>query len=177
VYLNLLILIYSLADLLFDYWVQLNLEREAGRVFTGFDEGKILFAPTYKYTHNSDSYAGETVKSKKKRRTPAWYTFFFNVKSHELPNIWLYILTMVLNHLSLNFRCDRILWRGNGIEQLSYIRGESRFSDHRPVCSVFSVEVEVRNNNINRYKKGYTCAGQRFEFEDCIPKRHSLYDF
>jgi len=49
------------------------MEREAGRVFNGFKEGRIVFAPTYKYSHNSDSYAGETVKSKKKRRTPAWY--------------------------------------------------------------------------------------------------------
>lgn len=51
----------------------MNLEREAGRVFSGFKEGRIVFAPTYKYSQNSDSYAGETVKSKKKRRTPAWY--------------------------------------------------------------------------------------------------------
>lgn len=52
---------------------QLNMERENGRVFSGWNEGKISFAPTYKYSHNSDSYTGETVKSKKKRRTPAWY--------------------------------------------------------------------------------------------------------
>lgn len=51
----------------------MKLEKEAGRVFTGWKEGKIYFAPTYKYSHNSDAYAGETVKSKKKRRTPAWY--------------------------------------------------------------------------------------------------------
>lgn len=51
----------------------------------------------------------------------------------------------------LNFRCDRILWHGNGIEQLSYIRGESRFSDHRPVCAVFIVEVGVPDG---RSKKG-----------------------
>ncbi|EXB39750.1 Type I inositol-1,4,5-trisphosphate 5-phosphatase CVP2 [Morus notabilis] len=126
---------------------QLNIEREAKRVFDGFKEGHIFFAPTYKYSHNSDSYAGETVKSKKKRRTPAW--------------------------------CDRILWRGNGIEQLSYIRGESRFSDHRPVCSVFSVEVEVRTNRStrsNRFRKGYSCTSPRPDFDDCIPKRHSFYD-
>uniref|UniRef100_A0A453R599 Inositol polyphosphate-related phosphatase domain-containing protein n=1 Tax=Aegilops tauschii subsp. strangulata TaxID=200361 RepID=A0A453R599_AEGTS len=49
---------------------QLMIEREAGRVFGGWKEGKISFAPTYKYTQNSDAYAGETVKSKKKRRTP-----------------------------------------------------------------------------------------------------------
>ncbi|KAJ6851782.1 type I inositol polyphosphate 5-phosphatase 8-like [Iris pallida] len=37
--------------------------------------------------------------------------------------------------------CDRILWRGKGLKQLSYVRGESRFSDHRPVSSLFSVQV------------------------------------
>ncbi|RHN42953.1 putative phosphoric monoester hydrolase [Medicago truncatula] len=123
---------------------QLNIERDAGRVFSGFKEGKIVFAPTYKYSHNSDSYAGETVKSKKKRRTPAW--------------------------------CDRILWRGRRIEQLSYIRGESRFSDHRPVCAVFSVGVEVRSRN-NRFRKGYSYTSPRVEYEDFIPQRHSFYDY
>ncbi|KAL5555991.1 hypothetical protein UlMin_038227 [Ulmus minor] len=128
---------------------QLNMEREANRVFNGFNEGRIFFAPTYKYSHNSDAYAGETVKSKKKRRTPAW--------------------------------CDRVLWRGDGIEQLSYIRGESRFSDHRPVCAVFSVgvevEVEMKSRN-NRFRKGYSsCAAQRLDYDDCIPKRHSFYEF
>ncbi|KAJ9556071.1 hypothetical protein OSB04_010685 [Centaurea solstitialis] len=39
--------------------------------------------------------------------------------------------------------CDRILWLGKGIKQVSYGRVESRMSDHRPVSSVFSVEVEV----------------------------------
>lgn len=50
---------------------QLKTERESG-VFRGWNEGKILFAPTYKYSWNSDTYAGEDVSSKKKRRTPAW---------------------------------------------------------------------------------------------------------
>ncbi|KAI8019205.1 Type I inositol polyphosphate 5-phosphatase 5 [Camellia lanceoleosa] len=122
---------------------QLNMEREAGRVFNRWNEGRIFFAPTYKYSHNSDSYAGETVKSKKKRRTPAW--------------------------------CDRILWHGRGIEQLSYIRGESRFSDHRPVCAVFAVEVEKRSLS-KKFRKGFSCA-TRFEFEECIPQRHSFYEF
>nr|XP_019705999.1 type I inositol polyphosphate 5-phosphatase 10 [Elaeis guineensis] len=97
---------------------QLKIEREAGRVFKGWNEGKIYFAPTYKYSNNSDAYAGETVTSKKKRRTPAW--------------------------------CDRILWHGDGIVQLSYIRGESRFSDHRPVCAVFRVEVGMLNSSLSK---------------------------
>lgn len=53
---------------------QLKMEREAGRVFKGWKEGKIYFAPTYKYAFNSDTYYVEGVKvSKNKRRTPAWY--------------------------------------------------------------------------------------------------------
>ncbi|XP_043697665.1 type I inositol polyphosphate 5-phosphatase 5-like [Telopea speciosissima] len=123
---------------------QLNIEREAGRVFTGFNEGRIMFAPTYKYSHNSDSYAGETIKSKKKRRTPAW--------------------------------CDRILWFGKGMEQLSYTRGESRFSDHRPVCAVFIAESKLRDNSRVRMK-GFSTLGTRMEYEDCIPQRHSFYEF
>lgn len=127
---------------------QLNVEREAGRVFPGWKEGKILFAPTYKYSQNSDSYAGETVKSKKKRRTPAW--------------------------------CDRILWHGKGVEQLSYVRGESRFSDHRPVCAVFIAQAEMKKNK-NKFRKGlstaFSQANRRGEIEDCIPQRHSFYEF
>ena len=47
------------------------MEREAGRVFKGWKEGKIYFAPTYKYAFNSDTYYVEGVKvSKNKRRTP-----------------------------------------------------------------------------------------------------------
>ncbi|KAG7952462.1 hypothetical protein I3843_12G060100 [Carya illinoinensis] len=39
--------------------------------------------------------------------------------------------------------CDRILWLGKGIKQLSYKTAEIRLSDYRPVCSDFLVEVEV----------------------------------
>uniref|UniRef100_A0A0E0K5B7 Inositol polyphosphate-related phosphatase domain-containing protein n=1 Tax=Oryza punctata TaxID=4537 RepID=A0A0E0K5B7_ORYPU len=121
---------------------QLMIERQAGRVFKGWKEGKIYFAPTYKYKQNSDAYAGETAKSKKKRRTPAW--------------------------------CDRILWHGQGIEQLQYIRGESRFSDHRPVCSVFVIEADVDNGSMIR--KGYSTLDSRIHCESPMPQRHSFYD-
>ncbi|KAF3644911.1 Type I inositol 1,4,5-trisphosphate 5-phosphatase 2 [Capsicum annuum] len=39
--------------------------------------------------------------------------------------------------------CDRILWLGKGIKQLFYKRTELRLSDHKPVSSMFSVEVEI----------------------------------
>ncbi|TYH14348.1 hypothetical protein ES288_A06G213400v1 [Gossypium darwinii] len=101
---------------------QLKIEREAGRVFKGWKEGKIQFAPTYKYSLNSDIYAGETVETKSKRRTPAW--------------------------------CDRILWRGSEIYQLSYERKESRFSDHRPVCATFWVSVGAMEDGSKRRWRG-----------------------
>ncbi|XP_061339485.1 type I inositol polyphosphate 5-phosphatase 8-like [Gastrolobium bilobum] len=90
---------------------QLRIEQKAGRVFKEWKEGKIYFAPTYKYLFNSDQYVAQTSKSKEKRRTPAW--------------------------------CDRILWKGEGLEQLWYVRGESKFSDHRPVYSLFNVQMHL----------------------------------
>ncbi|KAH6802581.1 DNAse I-like superfamily protein [Perilla frutescens var. frutescens] len=95
---------------------ELRIEQKAGRVFKGWEEGEICFAPTYKYIANSDRY----VTSKEKRRTPAW--------------------------------CDRILWKGEGLEQMWYVRGESTFSDHRPVYSLFSVHLKLPNypNSISR---------------------------
>ncbi|TVU18250.1 hypothetical protein EJB05_34339 [Eragrostis curvula] len=85
---------------------QLRTEQRAGRVFAGWEEGRIGFPPTYKYLADSDAYAMTSRSSRDNKRTPAW--------------------------------CDRILWRGSGMEQLWYTRGESRFSDHRPVTSLFS---------------------------------------
>ncbi|WJX78865.1 Type IV inositol polyphosphate 5-phosphatase 7 [Trifolium repens] len=117
---------------------QLCIEKRQGRVFTGWCEGKIYFPPTYKYSNNSDSYAGDDRRSKQKRRTPAW--------------------------------CDRILWYGSGLQQLSYVRGESRFSDHRPVCSIFLAEVESINSN--QIKKGSNCSSSRIEVEELLPHSH-----
>jgi hypothetical protein len=58
-------------------------------VFKGWSEEKIYFAPTYKYTFNSDSYSGETATSKKKRRTPAWYlsSSFCNLSKDVLQSL------------------------------------------------------------------------------------------
>ncbi|KAF2590213.1 hypothetical protein F2Q70_00041291 [Brassica cretica] len=103
------------------------------RVFEGWNEGTIYFPPTYKYSNNSDVYAGDDRLTKAKRRTPAW--------------------------------CDRILWHGNGLSQLSYVRGESRFSDHRPVYSLFSVEIESVYRNCNIKKSS------RVEVEELLPQR------
>lgn len=129
---------------------QLRIEQKAGRIFQGWNEGRICFAPTYKYLANSDNYAVQTSASKDKRRTPAW--------------------------------CDRILWKGEGVKQNCYVRGESKFSDHRPVYSVFSSQLNL-NNNKNRNPVS-TCVPNReaeqlflpFRTQSCIqcaPRRFS----
>ncbi|KAL9239687.1 hypothetical protein vseg_013986 [Gypsophila vaccaria] len=122
---------------------QLRIEQRRGRVFEGWREGKIYFPPTYKYTKNSDRYAGADARQKQKRRTPAW--------------------------------CDRILWHGKGLRQLSYVRGESRFSDHRPVYSMFLVEVEASHQGKSR--KSTSCASARFEVEELLPYSHGHEGF
>ncbi|XP_071741309.1 type I inositol polyphosphate 5-phosphatase 4-like [Rutidosis leptorrhynchoides] len=123
---------------------QLRIEYTQGRVFEGWNEGNIYFPPTYKYSNNSDEYAGYDMHPREKRRTPAW--------------------------------CDRILWYGNGLHQMSYVRGESRFSDHRPVYSVFLAEVE----SITRisFKKNISYSS-RIEVEELLPfsRRYRSLDF
>ncbi|KAL6571136.1 hypothetical protein OROHE_002779 [Orobanche hederae] len=43
--------------------------------------------------------------------------------------------------------CDRIIWHVKGIQQLSYVCGESKFSDHRPVSAIFTIEIEILGSN------------------------------
>ncbi|CAN1233158.1 Type I inositol polyphosphate 5-phosphatase 4 [Linum perenne] len=116
----------------------LRMEKRLGRVFEGWHEGRIYFPPTYKYSNNSDRYAGDDRHPKEKRRTPAW--------------------------------CDRILWHGRGLNQLSYVRGESKFSDHRPVYSIFLAEVESINRS--RMRKSMSCSSSRVEVEELLPYSH-----
>ncbi|XP_078442444.1 type I inositol polyphosphate 5-phosphatase 4-like [Wolffia australiana] len=125
---------------------QLRNEQRLGRVFLGWNEGRIYFPPTYKYSTNSDRYAGDVLHSKEKRRTPAW--------------------------------CDRILWYGRGLRQISYVRGESRFSDHRPVYGLFAAEVEktsCEGQTARSSRNLSSCsASSRVEVEELLPYFHGF---
>ena len=46
---------------------ELRFERLAGRVFAGYEEAPLLFAPTYKYDRGTDVY-----DTSHKKRAPAW---------------------------------------------------------------------------------------------------------
>lgn len=61
------------------------------------------------------------------------------------------------------------MWYGGGLQQLSYARGESRFSDHRPVSSVFWAEIESAPN---RLRKSMSCSSSRIEVEELLPYAH-----
>jgi len=54
------------------FLLQLRIEQRFGRVFAGWKEGRIYFPPTYKYSYNSDRYAGDDMHPNEKQRTPAW---------------------------------------------------------------------------------------------------------
>ncbi|CAN4082532.1 unnamed protein product [Withania somnifera] len=91
---------------------QLGKELEDGGVFQGWKEGNIEFAPTYKYSFSNCNRYSGGLPSRAGEK--------------QRTPAW----------------CDRILWYGKGVKQLSYVRSESKFSDHRPVSALFSVLVQ-----------------------------------
>ncbi|XP_010552467.1 PREDICTED: type IV inositol polyphosphate 5-phosphatase 7-like [Tarenaya hassleriana] len=99
---------------------QLRREQEEGGVFQGWTEGDIEFPPTYKYCSLNFDRYSGGLASRTGEK--------------QRTPAW----------------CDRILWNGKGVKQLSYSRSESRFSDHRPVSALFSTHVEARKHESSR---------------------------
>ncbi|KAK3132527.1 hypothetical protein QOZ80_6AG0523920 [Eleusine coracana subsp. coracana] len=64
--------------------------------------------------------------------------------------------------------CDRILWLGKGTKQLSYWSPPDLIlSDHRPVSSIFLVEVEVLDQRklervLNFTNPGFVSKGKHY---------------
>lgn len=53
------------------------------------------------------------------------------------------------------------------MKQMWYLRGESKFSDHRPVYSLFSVQIDLANKNKN---KSMPVASNKTNTRSCILK-------
>ncbi|KAG6398274.1 hypothetical protein SASPL_139729 [Salvia splendens] len=99
---------------------QLRRELERGGVFQGWREGNIEFAPTYKYSSYNCNRYSGGLPSRAGEK--------------QRTPAW----------------CDRILWYGKGVKQLSYFRSEIKFSDHRPVSALFTTQIMKSANTKTR---------------------------
>ncbi|KZV55867.1 hypothetical protein F511_15717 [Dorcoceras hygrometricum] len=103
---------------------QLRREQENGGVFQGWEEGDIEFAPTYKYSSSNCNRYSGGIP--------------YRAGEKQRTPAW----------------CDRILWNGKGVKQLSYFRSESKFSDHRPVSALFSTQIKLAKS-ANAIQRSY----------------------
>nr|XP_045005271.1 synaptojanin-1 isoform X5 [Jaculus jaculus] len=122
---------------------QLINQKNAGQIFRGFLEGKVTFAPTYKYDLFSDDY-----DTSEKCRTPAWTDrvlwrrrkWPFDRSADDL------------DLLNASFQDEsKILYTWTPGTLLHYGRAELKTSDHRPVVAlididIFEVEAEERQS-------------------------------
>ncbi|XP_053312664.1 synaptojanin-1 isoform X2 [Spea bombifrons] len=122
---------------------QLTNQKNNSQVFRGFLEGKINFAPTYKYDLFSDDY-----DTSEKCRTPAWTDRIlwrrrkwpFDKSAEDLD---------LLNSSLQEGKNIPYTWNPGTL--LHYGRAELKTSDHRPVVAlievdIFETEAEERQN-------------------------------
>ncbi|XP_040279132.1 synaptojanin-1 isoform X2 [Bufo bufo] len=112
---------------------QLINQKNSGQVFRGFLEGKVNFAPTYKYDLFSDDY-----DTSEKCRTPAWTDRIlwkrrkwpFDRSAEDLD---------LLNSSLQEGRNIAYTWNPGSL--LHYSRAELKTSDHRPVVALIDVDI------------------------------------
>ncbi|XP_053500582.1 synaptojanin-1 isoform X2 [Ictalurus furcatus] len=112
---------------------QLVEQKNAGQVFRGFIEGKLDFAPTYKYDLFSDDY-----DTSEKCRTPAW-------TDRVLWKRRKWDFQKTAEELDLNVvgapvdEEDQHPWSPGELKY--YSRAELKTSDHRPVVAIIDVDI------------------------------------
>ncbi|XP_051539389.1 synaptojanin-1-like isoform X3 [Myxocyprinus asiaticus] len=112
---------------------QLVEQKNAGQIFKGFIEGKLDFAPTYKYDLFSEDY-----DTSEKCRTPAWTDrvlwkrrkWNFDKTAEELE---LNVVGAPVNEE------DHYPWSPGELKY--YDRAELKTSDHRPVVAIIDVDI------------------------------------
>ncbi|XP_074853010.1 synaptojanin-1 isoform X5 [Carettochelys insculpta] len=112
---------------------QLVNQKNAGQIFRGFLEGKITFAPTYKYDLFSDDY-----DTSEKCRTPAWTDRILWRRRK-----WPFDRSAEdLDLLNASFQDEsNILYTWNPGTLLHYGRAELKTSDHRPVVALIDIDI------------------------------------
>ncbi|KAM8976341.1 synaptojanin-1 [Pelodytes ibericus] len=114
---------------------QLISQKNGSQVFRGFTEGKINFAPTYKYDLFSDDY-----DTSEKCRTPAWTDRIlwrrrkwpFDKTAEELG-------IDLLNSSLQEGKNVTYTWNPGSL--LHYGRAELKTSDHRPVVALIEIDI------------------------------------
>ena len=125
---------------------QLNIQMMAGRAFAFYSEASLTFLPTYRYDIGTDDYDTSSVSP----LTPSSVHSMLTDMNREKARIpaW----------------CDRVVWKGNNLRQLSYNTAPLRFSDHKPVYAVFECEIlvedETRKAILNKELRGNGVQGQ-----------------
>ncbi|XP_063812516.1 synaptojanin-1 isoform X3 [Pseudophryne corroboree] len=112
---------------------QLVNQKNGGQVFRSFLEGKVNFAPTYKYDLFSDDY-----DTSEKCRTPAWTDRIlwrrrkwpFDRSAEDLD---------LLNSSLQEGRNISYTWNPGSL--LHYGRAELKTSDHRPVVALIEIDI------------------------------------
>ncbi|NXD07719.1 SYNJ1 protein, partial [Nothocercus nigrocapillus] len=112
---------------------QLINQKNSGQIFRGFLEGKINFAPTYKYDLFSDDY-----DTSEKCRTPAWTDRILWRRRK-----WPFDRSAEdLDLLNASFQNDsNVPYTWNPGTLLHYGRAELKTSDHRPVVAVIDIDI------------------------------------
>ncbi len=108
---------------------QLNLQMRFGLAFPFYSEAKITFKPTYKYDNGTDDYDTSLV-------------------TLGLPINRCIKLTVTSEKARIPAWCDRVLYRGEKLRQISYNTAPLRFSDHRPVYATFQCQVLVMDETL-----------------------------
>ncbi|KAL7669066.1 hypothetical protein ACOME3_009735 [Neoechinorhynchus agilis] len=130
---------------------QLIEERLAERVFKGFEEGPIMFAPTYKYDYHCQEY-----DTSEKARIPSWTDRIMWRRGQPLR--------------SFTTKTERNDNRTNGVDLLYYARTELMTSDHRPVSALLNIDVvavdKIAIESLYRHLRSHS-------FQSCLVKSKS----
>lgn len=125
--------------------LQLSIAKRHDPLLRQFQEGPLLFPPTYKFDKNSDNY-----DTSEKKRKPAW-TDRILWRLKQQPQASSHTPRLPAPHFALSLR--------SYVSHMMY-----SISDHKPVTSTFDLEVGLRH--INDYVSYVWVRDNQVSFSD-----------